>query len=113
MYSMKIDEKKKVFSIVVSGFITEDEAAAYATDYKKHAESIHCPSYTLLLDGSGIKASKQDMLDGLKALIQSYVDDQYKEILFVQVESPTARSQMRRIDVLMNNVRIIEPTEIP
>lgn len=113
MYSMKIDETKKVFSIVVSGFITEDEAAAYMIDYKKHSESIHCPSYTLLLDGSEMKASKQGMLDGLKALIQSYVDDQYKEILFVQVESPTARSQMRRIDVLMNNVRIIEPTEIP
>ncbi|MFS0785776.1 hypothetical protein ABC345_05225 [Shouchella sp. 1P09AA] len=112
MYSMNLDKNKKRFTIVVSGFITEEEAEAYTNDYVKHASSIDCAQYTLVLDGSDIIASKQSMLDGLKALIQSYIDHGYKEILFVQAKSPSARAQLRRIDVLMNNVRLIEVNEV-
>ncbi|GAF24249.1 hypothetical protein JCM19047_4126 [Bacillus sp. JCM 19047] len=74
MYSMSIDERKKQFTIVVSGFITEEEADAYKKDYIMHAASIDCSDYTLILDGSDMMVSKQSMLDGLKALIQSYVN---------------------------------------
>ncbi|MED4129386.1 MULTISPECIES: hypothetical protein [Shouchella] len=112
MYSMSIDERKKQFTIVVSGFITEEEADAYKKDYIMHAASIDCSDYTLILDGSDMMVSKQSMLDGLKALIQSYVNHGYKEILFVQAKSPSARAQLRRIDVLMKNVRLIEVNDV-
>jgi len=106
----KMESRPGVFIITVSGFIKEDEAHAFINDYKATIKKIVPSQTSLILDGSKLATSSQDMLPILESCLKMYVADNFKEIYLTEFELATTTMQLRKLnaDQFFNRIKMVK-----
>ncbi|WP_166243540.1 hypothetical protein [Paenibacillus turpanensis] len=94
-FDNKAAEKKLV--ITVSGFIREEEGEAFLNDYNRHIGMIKPAEYTLIVDSTGLSASKPEMLPVLEGCFRLYMSNGFKKILMVRPSSTISKIQMEKL----------------
>ena len=93
----KIDLKEKTLLITMGGFFTPDEAKSFIDDYEKTVSSMDTKGISLILDGSELKASTQDMLPMLQQCMEMYMRDNFKKVIVLDFDSSVTNSQITRV----------------
>lgn len=114
MYSIEYRQDKNALVLIAGGFFTPEEGEGFTKEYKKNVSKINPAITKLILDGSKLKTSTQDMLATLKSLFEMYINDGFKEIYMVKYESAITNSQVSRLGSetgLMDKVKMIDSIE--
>ncbi len=97
MFTMEVDQTKKIFSIFASGFFTMQEGVDYINEYRTKTSQLDPKEYTLIVDGREVKASAQDVAEQLKNMLMLYMSVPFKKRIIVQQQSAVASGQTKRI----------------
>ncbi len=109
MFKMELNKEKKLFVITMGGFFREDEGKKFLDDYNTNVKSITPASYTLVLDGSGLLTSKQDMLPVLKNCVSLYKSSGFKSIVSLPPSSKTAEMQLlKAIEEVGTKIKFVD-----
>ncbi len=97
MFTMEVDQAKKIFSIFASGFFTMQEGVDFINEYRTKTSQVNPKEYTLIVDGREVKASAQDVAEQLKNMLMLYMSVPFKKRIIVQQQSAVALGQTKRI----------------
>lgn len=96
MYEMNLDQTNKTFQVKVVGFIKEDEAQRYMTDFQANVNKISPAEYTLVVDGTEQAATPQDNIENLKGALKFYETSGFNKVAIVEPKSAVSRVQVNK-----------------
>ncbi len=97
MYIIKVDEKEKVFSIIMSGFMTESESKAYIRDFKLNVRSILPSQYSIIVDTQDMKTASQNLIPLMLEAQELIVTTPFKKRYSIMPKSAVAEGQIERV----------------
>lgn len=97
MFKIELNKIKKVLTITVGGFFKEEEGRDFLQDYQSKVNSIKPAEYALIVDGTDLSTSKQDMLPVLSNCMSLYKGTGFKKALGVYPKSVTASIQLKKV----------------
>ncbi|MDP4182998.1 MAG: hypothetical protein Q8942_18165 [Bacillota bacterium] len=105
MYKMEL--KPGLFIITVSGFIKEDEANSFISEYNLYVKKINPSQTDLILDGKNLATSAQNMLPILEGCLKMYIKDNFRKIFLTKFESTITMMQIKKLNASQFLDRII------
>lgn len=94
-YELEYIASKRMFFIKVWGFYSSEDAMAFIRDYSTETKKFIPGETSLIIDSTGLKASKSEAKTLLIECIKLYMQLPYKNRLFIKSESPTATMMIR------------------
>lgn len=95
-YEMKHEELKKVFHIKVEGFFNETIGMTFLKDYNSGLIKFKATETNLIIESQNLLASSQSMLDIMNKCYELYNSSNFKKMIIVLPDSPTAAMQAKR-----------------
>jgi hypothetical protein len=84
-------------SVVCEGVFTMEDASGYVEEFKKAAAQVNTATSHLVLDGSGLRVSSQEMVGMLTNIIAMYKDMGFQDITMDLGKSAVVKMQIRRL----------------
>ncbi|MFT8362179.1 MAG: hypothetical protein ABF586_11495 [Sporolactobacillus sp.] len=84
-------------SVVCEGTFTMEDAAGYVEEFKKAAAKVNPATSHLVLDGSGLRVSSQEMVGMLTDIIAMYKDLGFEDITINLGNSAVVKMQIKRL----------------
>jgi hypothetical protein len=84
-------------SVVCEGVFTMEDASGYVEEFKKAAAQVNPATSHLVLDGSGLRVSSQEMVGMLTNIIAMYKDMGFQDITMDLGKSAVVKMQIRRL----------------
>lgn len=97
MFKIELNNIKKVLTITVGGFFKEEEGKAFLQEYQKSVGSIKPADYSLVVDGTELLISKQEMVPILENCMMLYKRTGFKKSFGVYPKSPSSAMQLRKV----------------
>lgn len=102
-FTFKLDVVNKKFHIKGVGSISNDDAEYFLSEYNKSIKLIKSSEYELLFDCTELRVSGKDMKSGtdmtqiLKACLELYKKDSFKNVIFDCKGNLTTGMQLNRL----------------
>lgn len=110
MYEIKIDENDKIFSVKMSGFMTESESRSYIEEFKRTVKGIIPSNYAMLVDIRDLHTTSQSLLGLMKEAQDLAAGTPFRARYSIMPENVIANLQVKRIgddgDVFDGNILV-------
>lgn len=95
MYNIK--HTQNALLVTAGGFFTPQEGQDFIKSYNDAVKKINPKETKLILDGSSLRTSTQEMLPILKNCLEMYIKDNFQKIYMVKYASAITNSQVSRL----------------
>lgn len=102
MFQLIKEPVSKTMVARVWGFMTEENAKKFMTEYKEMVATLKPSDYRLIVDATELLASKMELLEDLQACFRFYMEDGFEKILMVYPTQATCKMQLNRVSRMTN-----------